>query len=185
MIKSYKEEEKYRLTNLRFLWDKITSTFSEWGGIEEENYIGQILEEDGEVFKHGIGLSIHENAEGKKSFHLGEYDKNVKWGIGMWVFGSGEVEEGEYDTKLIKGLTNFASSGRYFGTTHNETGNFYGFARYAFPNGDFYLGEYALNKRNGKGTFIDANGNRSEGVWKEGKKHGNFILTDQNGHFFE
>lgn len=46
MIKSYKEEEKYRLNNLWQLWDLITSTFNEWGGIEEDNYVGTILEED-------------------------------------------------------------------------------------------------------------------------------------------
>lgn len=54
LIKLYKEEEKFRLDNLRYLKNQITSTFENWEFEEEENYFGEI--NDGVI--EGIGLKV-------------------------------------------------------------------------------------------------------------------------------
>ena len=44
-----------------------------------------------------------------------------------------------------------------------------GYFTVIYANGDKYVGEYRVDKKNGQGTFTFANGRIKEGIWKGGK----------------
>ena len=46
---------------------------------------------------------------------------------------------------------------------------------WTFPDGDKYVGEWKDDKKNGQGTFTDANGKSTSGRYEDGKKVGRHI----------
>ena len=55
---------------------------------------------------------------------------------------------------------------------------------WAYPNGDFYRGSFAGNKRNGHGMYCFANGDRYEGEWKDNLIHGQGTFTQSRGDVY-
>jgi hypothetical protein len=49
----------------------------------------------------------------------------------------------------------------------NKKGDKINGGTYCWQNGDFYMGEYKADKRNGKGIYTWANGDVLDGVWKD------------------
>ena len=50
-----------------------------------------------------------------------------------------------------------------------------------WASGENYVGQYKDGKRNGKGTFTDANGGKYVGQYKDEKRHGLGKFTYANG----
>lgn len=50
-----------------------------------------------------------------------------------------------------------------------------------YPNGDQYIGEYAIGARNGKGVYTWASGDKYDGIWKNDKMHGDGKYTYEDG----
>lgn len=55
---------------------------------------------------------------------------------------------------------------------------------YTYANGDKYIGEFKDNFKHGNGTYIHSNGNKYEGEYKYEKKHGQGIFTWKDGSKF-
>ena len=49
-------------------------------------------------------------------------------------------------------------------------------------DGSVYTGSFVDGKEDGSGVVIDKNGNRFEGFFKMGKRHGAFIETNSAGN---
>jgi hypothetical protein len=52
---------------------------------------------------------------------------------------------------------------------------------YTFANGDKYVGEFRLGRRNGQGTLTFASGSKFVGEYKNGSRHGRGTFTYANG----
>ena len=46
-----------------------------------------------------------------------------------------------------------------------------------YPDGSSYRGQWAYNKRHGRGTYFYKNGDKYSGEWKEDKRHGNGVFV--------
>ena len=56
--------------------------------------------------------------------------------------------------------------------------------RYAWPNGDVYLGEWRDDKRHGRGSDTFASGHRYSGEFQDGQRHGQGTYTFPNGESY-
>eukprot|EP01126_Amoeba_proteus_P057336 TRINITY_DN7290_c0_g1_i5.p1 TRINITY_DN7290_c0_g1~~TRINITY_DN7290_c0_g1_i5.p1 ORF type:complete len:358 (+),score=69.86 TRINITY_DN7290_c0_g1_i5:196-1269(+) len=98
---------------------------------------------------HGYGIyEIH------KTYYEGEFQLNLRNGIGVQEFVDGQIYKGEF--------TNGTPNGK--GESYT-------------PNGDHYEGEWKKGKRFGYGTLVFANGNKYEGNWKANEPEGEGKLT--------
>ncbi|KAK1934684.1 putative MORN repeat protein, partial [Babesia divergens] len=56
-------------------------------------------------------------------------------------------------------------------------------AKHKYPNGDVYIGELVHLQREGKGTYIAADGTQYEGDWVGGKRHGHgSLISTKQGY---
>ena len=60
-----------------------------------------------------------------------------------------------------------------------------GIGKFIFESGNYYIGQYKDDLRNGKGIEYNKNGNiKYEGDWINDKKEGNGKLIDEDGYYY-
>ena len=112
-----------------------------------------VVNQDGVEIKY-VGHSYKGKAEGfgyavfdKKGFYEGEWDNNMRNGLGKYYWTNGDIYEGEYRKGIREGV------GVYY-----------------FESGEKYIGEWKNNLRHGKGKVVGNHGKvLMEGNWEEDK----------------
>lgn len=69
--------------------------------------------------------------------------------------------------------------GEYSGTWRN--GKRDGRGTFVFANGDSYSGDFSNDRMTGSGTYVTASGDRYAGKFRDGQRDGYFIITRANG----
>ncbi len=95
-----------------------------------------------------------QSLNGTKILYLGEVKNSKANGKGMGHYASGSLYLGDWKDNL----------------KHDSKGY------YKWSNGDWYEGDFELDKRTGKGTYHWANGERYEGEWLNDKRSGKGTL---------
>jgi hypothetical protein len=95
-----------------------------------------------------------QSLNGTKILYLGEVKNSKANGKGMGHYASGSLYLGDWKDNL----------------KHDSKGY------YKWSNGDWYEGDFELDKRTGKGTYHWANGERYEGEWLNDKRNGKGTL---------
>lgn len=58
-----------------------------------------------------------------------------------------------------------------------------GWARYLYPNGDLYLGQFHQGLRHGKGAYISSAGVKYAGQWSSDQRHGEGVYIHERSGF--
>ncbi len=108
-------------------------------------YIGQFKIENNYRSRDGFGACFYDgNKSSDKLFYIGEYKDN-KWnGIGSYV----DLEGNQYDG-VYMGYFEEDNRG-YFKLTNGTC---------IYPNGDYYIGEFNMRHKHGRGTLFAKGGN--------------------------
>ena len=135
----------------------------------EEDYEGEW--KDGK--KHGKGIC--KGSDGSVEYD-GEW-KDDKWhGKGTRNYDDGDVYKGEWRAgkQHGRGVMTHKNGDIYDGEWKEDLKD--GHGKLTYHNGDVYEGEFSNDEMHGKGTYTYATGNLSKsiGVWKDGKKCGEF-----------
>ncbi len=85
-------------------------------------------------------------------------------------------------TKKIISRNSYAFAGHDESTTNNK---FQTFSVHTYDNGDRYEGEWKNGKKHGKGTMDYANGNKYTGIWVNDNRAGQGVFTWTNGNRYE
>ena len=165
--------------------------------------------------RHGYGTFRF--VDGDK--YVGEYKDDKRHGHGTYIFGPGEFEGDKYvgewkDDNPWEGIE-YSASGKVQGTYSNgewceecepnanqlalvreidpslitaalppcPTSGYFDncFGAYMDPDGDKYVGEWKDDKRHGHGTSTLADGDQHVGEYKDGKPHGQGAYTWADG----
>lgn len=117
-----------------------------------------------------------------------EMQKTVKGVVqlGARALQGGGVYVGEWSLKsqctLQKGRGRLYGSNGSYTEGYWKSGRLYYRARYIFPNGDYYEGNYDHGIRHGHGIYESFDQlNRYQGEWKNGRKHGQGQETFAHG----
>lgn len=171
--------------------------------VEDGQYMGESIELENKIVKHGKGILIYPNGD---KFD-GNWDKNKKQGIGKLIFKEGKYNafEGEWDDDIINdvGKLIFRDGDIFEGTIKNMEpmkGRIYSFSGEVFE-GDFkdhqrHEGKIVfINKNVFEGTLNNnkmSNGKMSysnndiyEGDWINDKKNGWGWMIYSNGDTYE
>uniref|UniRef100_A0A7S3J447 Uncharacterized protein n=1 Tax=Euplotes harpa TaxID=151035 RepID=A0A7S3J447_9SPIT len=102
-------------------------------------------------YAEDFGECIGANKDGCKWIYVGQFkkDSETRHGIGIQVWDTGDIYEGEY-----------------------KDGNKHGRGRYIYSNGASYEGEYKDGNRHGQGVYVYPSGNKAVGEWKEDYEEG-------------
>ena len=115
----------------------------------------------------------------------GKGDRNAageREGVGVMVYASGDMYEGQWRAGRREGLGtfHFATGSKYVGQF--VAGEYEGEGTYYSANGSKYVGEYKAGKRQGKGTKYYADGDKYEGEWVADKMEGKGTYHFANGN---
>ena len=100
---------------------------------------------------NGSGTIVFRNGE----IYSGEFKEGKKNGYGIHYYGPSLNEKQNYE--LLKELRPIISADKNFYGKYEgewEDNMKWGFGKYTFPNGQFYLGEYKRDKRRGIGMLV-------------------------------
>lgn len=114
--------------------------------------------------KHGIGAMRWASAE---EIYFGEWRDDEPHGIGLHLSCGGRGVR----SKSLEQISPQQMSGAHNFTTLNGM--------------NWYYGEWAAGKRDGRGTFHYSNGAQYDGEWRQNKKHGHGVYIYENGARFE
>ena len=136
------------------------------------NYIGLFKDNSYEGYGEYTFLN-------KKEYYKGCFKNGIKQGVGYKKMEDGSSYLGHFDKGEINGIGCFRwpDGSSYFGTWVN--GRMEGKGKFRFRNGDLFVGEYKNDFKNGIGKYyFGKHDSVLSGVWHDGKKDGDFELTD-------
>lgn len=126
-------------------------------------YVGQF--QSGKRHGQGVWKSTSVQYEGQFKNDRQDGEGNQTWRDGR--FYTGHFEDGKFnghgrmEWHTPSGLLVF--EGQYVSDTKHGRGKF------IWPDGRIYDGEWSQGKRWGKGTYINARGERKQGIWSDDK----------------
>ena len=126
--------------------------------------------------RHGNGTYTYQDG----SKYIGEFKDGSLNGQGTYTFHDGGKYEGGWKDSKKHGQGTFTYGkgkwegdkyiGEYkYGKRHGQGTYTYGKGKW---KGDKYVGEYKEGEFHGQGTYTSSNGNKYEGEWKGGMRHG-------------
>ena len=96
--------------------------------------------------------------------------------------GSDKLYAGFYFSSGISGFLEKRFKGfKYIGSF--QDGNFNGFGKYIYDNGNFYIGEFSNDERHGYGMFQWSSGDRRIGKWVHGVLEGRATYYYEDGSY--
>ncbi len=122
------------------------------------------------------------------SVYEGTIVNAMRQGQGKMTYKNGDVYEGTFlEDKMYGSFTvNYANGDSYIGPIVNNVREGYGTISYKYEDGyDIYEGQFASDKKNGKGKMTYADGNVYEGEFVNDLKSGNGVLTYAEGDVYE
>eukprot|EP01051_Picozoa_sp_SAG22_P000536 SAG22_NODE_15_length_32914_cov_20.713546_10_plen_1879_part_00 len=109
----------------------------------------------------------------------GTFSADQRAGVGRCVFANGDEYNGEWSGDLQdgEGSCKYANGAVYTGLwqeglRHGEGEILHSNYSEAFLARDIYRGGWKKDKMSGMGTYIEANGNRYDGIWANGQRQG-------------
>lgn len=141
--------------------------YEKWSWKYEGNFV------NGKMEGHGTSIDSY----GSK--YVGEWKNGVKEGIGTQGGYTGEWKNGYEEGKGKYVASSFTKEGDW------KNGRLHGYAIYKDNNGESYDGYWIENKKEGKGTFTYANGEKYVGEWKKDLQDGYGIYTWPNGDKYD
>ena len=117
-------------------------------------------------------------ADGSK--YIGEWKDGKKNGEGTFNFASGDKYVGGFKDEKShgQGTYTFANGAKYVGEFEDDKRKR---GALTLPSGDKYVGEFKDHKLHGQGTFSYADGTKYVGEWSDGKKNGQGTFYNANG----
>ena len=120
-----------------------------------DKYIGKI--EKNEL--QGIGTYIMYDGEEIIMDYMGEFNNNIRDGVGECILPNGNIYLGEFKEDLMNGI-----------------------GKMIYKNGDEYIGQWINGKKDGIGVFTWSDNTRYNGEFKENKMCGQGQCFDQQGN---
>ena len=110
----------------------------------------------------------HKNEEGRKTHS--EYGPIVgkRNGMGFSILNGLYVQGIFSNDKFIYGTIFYPNKNKFQGS-FNDKGNFQGFGKFTFKNGEIYVGNFVNHKLQGKGKVIKPDGTVKKVTFKDGK----------------
>ncbi len=119
---------------------------------------------------------------GKKTTYVGEIKNKTANGLGMAIYGNGNMRRytgyfvnGKYEGR---GILLYTGGGFLSGTWKN--GQMEGMGAYCSPENIFYVGNFKETNQDGQGTSLYNNGNILSGSFKNGLLDGRVIFISNN-----
>jgi hypothetical protein len=133
---------------------------------------------------NGEGTLIYNNKYKSETFYKGQFNNNMKNGVGKMKHVNGDIYEGEWtdNMKNGKGKMKYVNGDIYEGEWTDEMKN--GKGKMTYENGNIYEGEWTYNMKNGKGEMTYNNG-YYEGDWKNDMRDGKGKMTYTYGDVYE
>ncbi len=164
---------KYETINKnKIIYDYFKSIDDNFTNLEYINYfyIGDFLN----GMRQGTGKEYYLNI-----IYEGEFSINKRNGNGKIILSPSENIEGIFGDGLLQEITKgYLNENYYEGKIKNGCGN----AKIIYKDKSLYFGNIKNFKKNGFGTyyFDETNLNYYIGNWKDGKMHGNGIISQKN-----
>lgn len=120
------------------------------------------------------------------NIYIGELRDNVKHGSGRMEWVDGRIYEGDFKDGLIHGdgTMSYPGGETYTGTFDREVRHGYG--ELIRSNGDVYIGSFVRGQLTGEGSYEHhESGDRYEGFFRNGKRHGLGVLVQASGERYE
>ena len=173
-----------------------TGTYTSKNG--RHKYTGEFNEDIAE----GIGIKLYQHG-GK---YCGNFKNNKRNGLGYWKLPTGAVFIGNYKNHYPKGFgmmitweglkfighvnsswnADVCSNGILQGTWYDQEDNEIDITKLGYEyNGNKYEGEWKDGKKHGQGTYTWSNGDVYEGEWKDNNPNGQGTLTFPDGTTYE
>jgi len=126
----------------------------------KSQYSGQV---DSSGKKYGYGKEYSETG---KLIYSGQWENNLKSGIGKFTWENMNSYEGEFKNDQIEGfgVLTHLGIGKYYGNFLLGMRN--GKGTFVWDNGDKYIGDWTNDKMNGTGSYTFADGTVMSGVWQ-------------------
>lgn len=157
---------------------------------------GKLFGPKGELFMGQFKANKPYCGEGVLAYHNGDtfagrYENGLKSGAGLYTSsggaGGGGTTEGEWVLGKLEGdvTITYAVGGTFQGIYENNW-MVCGSGVYYFPNGDRYDGVFVSGRKHGPGRYTDVrNGTVYDGEWVDGRREGYGIYTASDGYVYE
>ena len=128
-------------------------------------------------------LIQNDNKNGILNSYINDNVKQIEESIGSFVPSSKELSQ--YHFIFDRDAYKFKDSNCIYKGNWNYKGKKHGFGSFIDAEGNKYTGFWKEDKFNGRGRYIDKNGNCFEGTWKDGIANGEGKLIMKNGYKYE